>query len=263
MKQKYLIYALCEPTSGEVRYVGKSCSGLYRPRSHTCKSVQSKTYVYNWIRSLQAVGAKPQIKVLETFDSAEPLAECEQFYISYLRSLGARLTNLTDGGDGVPGRKVSIEERKRISESNKVWQTEAARKQISDRLKEYYKDPAARARLSENAKRQFTDPESRKKAGEKSAARFNDPAFRKKMSDSQKKRFADPEERARLSAQRKGVPNPKKCRPVVDQFGRVYPSIKAAAAALSVSTAAVSKSLARYHCRIKGFKFTYFTEETL
>jgi hypothetical protein len=67
---------------------------------------EGSTHKANWLRQLLAAGLKPEVEVLETH------------FIAYFRSIGCRLTNLTDGGDGLLGRKVSAETRRRISLSN-------------------------------------------------------------------------------------------------------------------------------------------------
>lgn len=105
MASKYLIYALTEPT-GEIRYIGRSSSGLSRPRAHTqpYKLVISKTYTNNWVKSLLARGQKPGILVVQHVPARSDLVECEKYWISYFRKTGARLTNLSEGGEwGIEG----------------------------------------------------------------------------------------------------------------------------------------------------------------
>lgn len=49
------IYALCEPGSGHVRYIGTAIDPQGRLRAHE----KAQTAVGEWIRSLHAVGKKP------------------------------------------------------------------------------------------------------------------------------------------------------------------------------------------------------------
>lgn len=102
----FIIYGLIDPFTNELRYVGKSTSGLRRPRMHLWPSnLKKKRWVYNWLRQVLAQGGKPEIVVLESHDNPHELYEAEQWFISYYRSLGCRLTNCSDGGPGWSGSK--------------------------------------------------------------------------------------------------------------------------------------------------------------
>ena len=50
--------------------------------------------------------------------SPDDVAAVERRWIARLRAEGCSLTNLTDGGEGTPGRKVSAETRAKVSRSN-------------------------------------------------------------------------------------------------------------------------------------------------
>lgn len=102
----------------ELRYVGKSSTGMNRPRQfgshgHRCG---------NWIKSLAAEGLKPKVLVLDALShdaSDEDLNFAERSAIAKYRRLGCDLTNLTDGGDGpMRGRKHTAEARAKISAAN-------------------------------------------------------------------------------------------------------------------------------------------------
>ncbi len=105
MTKSFLIYGLIDPRNGQLRYVGKSCSGMKRPLRHfqECELRAWPGHKANWIRQLLALSLKPEVVVLETCGSPEELSEAEQFHIAYFRMVGANLTNLTAGGDGIPG----------------------------------------------------------------------------------------------------------------------------------------------------------------
>lgn len=103
MVNAYLVYGLVDPRSGELRYVGKSSTGLKRPGQHTLPSVlkvEGHLPKARWARQLLAVGLKPEVEVLERHETAEALADAERHFIAYFRSIGCNLTNLTDGGEG-------------------------------------------------------------------------------------------------------------------------------------------------------------------
>lgn len=93
------IYALCEPHSRMVRYIGKADRPAYRFKQHLRQSVRAKTHLGNWLRSLLSLGEKPALVVLrEVPDAHREIAE--ERYIRIARSLGMKLVNGTDGGDG-------------------------------------------------------------------------------------------------------------------------------------------------------------------
>ncbi len=107
----FIVYGLVDPRDGQLRYVGKSCSGKRRARQHAnpTRVIKDFTHKGNWVKGLVAVGLRPEIEVLESVVDSQELDEAERFWIAYYRALGCRLTNLTDGGDGTPGHKKTVE----------------------------------------------------------------------------------------------------------------------------------------------------------
>lgn len=106
MKSRYLIYALIDPITNKVRYIGRSTSGLTRPKSHMCpsmlkatKSNKNLTKKQAWIKGLLNKGKKPVIKVLQYLTSESQLNDTEIYFISQYKNL----TNLTLGGGGMLG----------------------------------------------------------------------------------------------------------------------------------------------------------------
>lgn len=96
--------------------MGKTSCGMTRLRSHwTPSELRKNTHKSNWIRQLVDAGLRPEIEILETPTSAELLSEAEKFWIAYWRSIGARLTNLSDGGEGHEGARHNAEARAKIS----------------------------------------------------------------------------------------------------------------------------------------------------
>ena len=89
------IYGLCDPTTTQLRYVGKSDNPLIRLQQHT-KERRRKTPLYDWIASIQP--HQPELFVIETVP-AEQWQESEQFRIAYFKSIGCRLLNIAKGGD--------------------------------------------------------------------------------------------------------------------------------------------------------------------
>jgi hypothetical protein len=117
---RFLIYGLVDPDSGEVRYVGRSMSGLDRPRQHRCPSVLRKdggTHKAAWVRSLLKRGKTYGIAVLYRAPTREGLDEAEIFWIAELRRRGHDLTNLAVGGGGGGLGPVTADHRRKISEA--------------------------------------------------------------------------------------------------------------------------------------------------
>lgn len=99
------IYGLVDPFSNELRYVGKTQIGVAkRLRNHLLRShLRPTRHSCCWILGLIGKGAVPEVVVLETVQPTGDWAAAEQFWIAYFRTLGCRLTNLTEGGEGVGG----------------------------------------------------------------------------------------------------------------------------------------------------------------
>lgn len=91
-----LIYAIKDTTTHEVRYVGKTVNPYGRFKKHLSSSNPSSSYTYNWILSIDH---KVEFIHLEWVE--EDWQDAERFWIAYFKSLGARLTNLTSGGEGM------------------------------------------------------------------------------------------------------------------------------------------------------------------
>lgn len=108
------IYVLNDPRDGRLRYVGKADDPLKRWYQHLSTS-ESQDHRGAWIRSLLAVGLKPELEVLEEIPH-EGWQEIEREYIRVFRMLNMNLVNTSDGGDG---NTISTEGRQRISKARK------------------------------------------------------------------------------------------------------------------------------------------------
>lgn len=95
-----IIYALLDPDTNEIRYIGKSEKGLERPRQHfepgKLKKLSKKN---NWIKSLIGKGKLPKIKILCSCSNTNELNQKEIEFIALFKNSG-KLTNMTDGGTG-------------------------------------------------------------------------------------------------------------------------------------------------------------------
>jgi len=91
------IYVLKDPTTGEIRYVGKTDNPVKRARTHLVD--RNNNHRTCWIKSLLYLGLKP---ILEVIDEV-PMTEWQAWEIAYVQFYseeGCNLTNGTFGGDG-------------------------------------------------------------------------------------------------------------------------------------------------------------------
>lgn len=102
MSRKF-IYGLIDPRDGQIRYVGQSSVGMKRAEvlhSAKCKS---------WQMSLRSQNLREEVEIIE---ETEDLNDAEMFWIAYFRMIGADLTNLTAGGEGL--KNCSEETRRKL-----------------------------------------------------------------------------------------------------------------------------------------------------
>lgn len=90
------IYALCDPDTDEVRYVGKAIDVQRRFKQHIYYSQFRQTVKDLWIQGLEKRGQQPTIVVLEVVSRGEAHAR-EVYWIGRCASTG-RLFNITHSG---------------------------------------------------------------------------------------------------------------------------------------------------------------------
>lgn len=197
---------------------------MKRAKRHRSQVLRGeKTHKANWIRQLEKLGLGYGIVVLEKTLLPSDLEDAERRWIAELRAGGAKLTNMTDGGDGTPGRAytVSEETRQKIREANlgskltpeqRKRQLAAAEKRRGTRL-----SAAHRQKISERMKGntigcgRISSPETRKKLSELAYKRYKNgehPAkglkrseeTKVKMSLARKGKKCSAEARAKMSA---------------------------------------------------------------
>ena len=94
------IYALADPDTDEVRYVGKADCVKERYASHLREAKTGKnSYKCNWIRQIINKDQKPKLIVLEEV-SQDEWKKAEIYYIEEFKKLGHNLTNIAKGGEG-------------------------------------------------------------------------------------------------------------------------------------------------------------------
>jgi DNA-binding XRE family transcriptional regulator len=85
------IYALRDPRTAEVRYVGRSSNPLGRLASHRHSTGAPR--VRDWYRSVERDGLAPELVILHTVPSGVDADPWEEHYIGEMLGLGHRLLN--------------------------------------------------------------------------------------------------------------------------------------------------------------------------
>jgi len=231
------IYALCEPDTEHVRYVGKSNNPVLRLRRHIKNAKDGHQFhCPNWIRSVLRLGLKPTLKVLEEC-TVENWKEREVFWIEHFRNEGFDLTNCKEGGVGSnPTLETRLKMRLArlgVSPHNKGSKTPddvraklslAANARVA-RDPQFYRDRMDRAREAyvqkhkgKPGRRKTTDEIEKIRTSlvgntRTAGFRFSDEQ-RKKMSEARKGRIVSEETRQKIAqvkaekhAQTTGVPS--------------------------------------------------------
>jgi len=96
------IYVLIDPTSNEIRYVGKSINPSVRVRKHLseARNLKVNNHRINWIKGLLNKNMKPKMVVIDSVDG--DWEWLEQYWISQMKAWGFNLVNGTDGGENPP-----------------------------------------------------------------------------------------------------------------------------------------------------------------
>ena len=113
------IYRLRDPRTNVTRYVGKTVQSLsYRFAQHLYGSGRTLNKCSAWFRSLKKIGLQPQISLIEKVNE-DAWIEAEKHWIAFYRGSGNRLCNLSDGGEGPHGNKMSPETKEKIGRAAK------------------------------------------------------------------------------------------------------------------------------------------------
>jgi hypothetical protein len=193
-KMNPFIYGLVDPAEPKhVRYVGMAMRAK-RPYAHARnarKLTAKRTYLLNWISSIQSEGRDPIVLILEKFSELTArsfVGQIEKMYIASLRQIGHKLTNTAEGGHGGATRTGQ-----KHTEATKVKMRGP-------------KSDEARARMSASAKKRVRFPPSEASRAKSSATQKGRPGMpwtttsRAKLSATMKGRKKSAETCAKLSA---------------------------------------------------------------
>jgi hypothetical protein len=111
------IYALCEYPAMTPRYVGKTVQYLHeRHKAHIRDARRGSLLpVHYWIRKQIAAGKRLAISLIEYVQPGEDWASRERHWIKAIRDDGGALLNLTDGGEGLAGRRMTDAHKAKIA----------------------------------------------------------------------------------------------------------------------------------------------------
>lgn len=110
------IYALLDPTTHLIKYIGKANDPQLRLYRHMREKGHS--HKNSWLHGLKEKGLIPELIILEEVPVSQ-WQQREKYWITFYRSQGIDLVNGTDGGDGVHGMRHTSEARRKISEAGK------------------------------------------------------------------------------------------------------------------------------------------------
>jgi len=196
MENKVYIYGLIDPSTNELRYVGKSISPKTRLRKHISERNLHDTYKDRWLCKLHDNKLKPEIIILDIVDESEWVF-WEQHYISYFKCLGCRLTNATLGGDQPPstkGRKHSEESKLKMSKS-KIGKSIPWLNNGNPRTKKHRDNlsKSLKGRISPNKGKKFSEEYKKKLSKAHKGLQSGDkhPMYGKKHNDKTKKKLSE------------------------------------------------------------------------
>jgi hypothetical protein len=146
------VYALIDPITGLVRYIGKSKNVDYRFHRHLYESRKNtRTHKCAWIKGLLDKNLRPELLILDTIDEKDWVF-WEIHYINLYKSWEFNLTNMIEGGGAIPTFKGDKNPSKR----------EEVRRKISEGRKGMKFSEEHKKNLSRTKKLQKTVPPSRK-----------------------------------------------------------------------------------------------------
>ena len=92
MGNKNTIYALVDPRTDEVRYIGNTVDIKHREKSHlTCKKLPNNPRLMKWLQELRDIGLKFQVKIIGVIQSDNDVYQvnlagaCERHFIKWFR----------------------------------------------------------------------------------------------------------------------------------------------------------------------------------
>jgi len=173
---KYVVYALADPRTKEIRYIGKTGDLDQRKSRHSSGNTHGQ--VACWEKELVEEGLSPICTLLEEELTAEQVDEWERFWIERGKRLGWSLLNILPGGNGWYAGAVPESVRQKISETvTAQWQDSEYREEHVQRMTEVLQKPEVRKRMSKAASERTISPEVRQRISDTMTEKWQDPAY--------------------------------------------------------------------------------------
>lgn len=159
MDNTTFIYALIDPVTGFLRYVGKADKPAHRLTGHLFHAKRGElTRKARWIKGLLYQGLLPEMFILEAVP-IEGWQEAERFWIAYLRAIGCPLVNHCAGGRGNVGLDAEARQRISLRLRGKTAPAGTAERIRARNTNPDFWTPAVRRAASEAQRRRFQKTE--------------------------------------------------------------------------------------------------------
>ena len=208
------VYILLDPRDQSTRYVGWTVKTLKQRLCSHMKDLRGSCWRVHWIQKLKRLGVAPIPRELQpTSEITGPFNE--QCWIKILRSMGRRLVNATDGGEGAPGHRHTEEH---LAKMRAAWTPERkakasvrmAARVVSDRSREV---AAARLKARPLALGKPKTTEHRQRIAEVQRGRRAGAVTKQRMSAAQRGKSLSVEHRRKIAQARlRGALNPARVR---------------------------------------------------
>lgn len=120
---KTYIYTLTDPRNNQCRYIGKTLEYRIAKRklAHSNLKVNKRlnTHLGKWLVELLSLGYFPIFEIIDEIEGND-WQWLEIYWISQFKIWGFKLVNLTNGGEGCNGFKMSEDGKRKISASHKT-----------------------------------------------------------------------------------------------------------------------------------------------
>lgn len=158
------IYALIDPVTAEVRYIGKTINPKVRLALHLCET--KNTHKNQWLAKLRRAGVKPLMSIIEVIENSNDLdwQDRERFWIAHYLANGVRLTNLDSGGRQGMRKSAQTRELIRQKATGRVMPKEAIEKSRATRAANMNDEVRARLSRAQLGKKQSEETVAKRAA---------------------------------------------------------------------------------------------------